>query len=126
MNDQELADKIVASGVGKCYGPTETQSAGFSPPRDGTEKLYVYSAHHFVRDWRVAGAMIEKCVDLPTDPKLYGQEDDHQQILLGRGGNGFWCDFPATRASLDINASNESFPRAINETCAKALDGEST
>ena len=60
MNDQELANKIGAHGVGKFYGPTETQSGGFSVPRDGTEKLYIYSAHRFVRDWRVAGACLQR------------------------------------------------------------------
>ena len=50
--DKELADKIVALGVGvleQCYYDFQTPL--------GIDSL---SAKHFVRDWRVAGALMEK------------------------------------------------------------------
>lgn len=59
-DDQWLAYKVASLGVGKLYGPTETQSGGYAVPRDGTEKLYVYSAEQFVRDPRVAMALLSK------------------------------------------------------------------
>jgi hypothetical protein len=53
LNDKELADAVVAHGVGKYDGP---------------EYYYLMSlqdAYEFVRDWRVAGALMEKCSKLP-------------------------------------------------------------
>ena len=47
MNDKELADKVVALGVGKRDG----SFYGINAPLD--------LATRFVRDWRVAGALIE-------------------------------------------------------------------
>ncbi len=61
MTDTELADKIVALGVGM-YQPESTgcyesyvADAMDDPDLDGMD------AEKFVRDWRVAGALMEKC-----------------------------------------------------------------
>ncbi len=53
MNDKELADKVVALGIGK--------------PRLGMVGYmfegYGMSASEFVRDWRVFGALLEKDIE---------------------------------------------------------------
>lgn len=61
MNDKELADKVVALGVGKKHDVTAGRN------RDRIETIYTLPNHginggapkKFVRDWRVAGALLE-------------------------------------------------------------------
>ena len=53
MNDKELADRVVALGVGI------TADGKYGLP---DWKRYLYAAKHFVRDWRVAGALLERLV----------------------------------------------------------------
>ena len=59
MNDKELADRIVALGIGKayhnCYGDW------YCPP--GVSGNYGINDKTFVRDWRVAGALMEELSD---------------------------------------------------------------
>ena len=88
--DIELADRIVASGVGvKDAFRSSMYSLGLF---EGVR----YEAEEFVRDWRVAGAMMEK-------------------LMFEKG---IWLDIEpdgcAYRESGDL-------PRAINEACAEAL-----
>lgn len=52
MTDEELANAIVAAGVGSTYGNTGWFWINGMESRLDTEM--------FVRDWRVAGAMMEK------------------------------------------------------------------
>ena len=55
MNDKELADKIVACGVGR-----EPNAAMYSVPGEEDDWPMVYStAKEFVCDWRVAGACLQ-------------------------------------------------------------------
>jgi len=92
MTDKELADKVVALGVGQ---------------KDSHQKALPYLAPDstqwdedelFVRDWRVAGALMEKCRGLMMKlPSVIGKAD---------------------RICLD---PDESLPRAIIEACAEAL-----
>lgn len=117
MTDQELADKVVALGVGEHW-----TSMGVKWYRLINRTMSMSEQEkYFVRDWRVAGVMIEKVCDKECDQSLIGSEDEFEQILVGRGGDGFFCDVPTMRASLDIGKSNESLPRAIIESCAEAL-----
>ena len=54
MNDKELADKVVALGVGRTF-PTDP-NIWYMPDYTAT------GATRFVRDWRVAGALMEKSI----------------------------------------------------------------
>ena len=97
MTDRELAEKIVAFGVGSSSGDLYSLD-GFSYDSQKEQG--------FVRDWRVAGAMIEKCLD---EGFVF---DIGQKVRI-----------LSTEIAISIS---ESLPRAINEACVEALstDGE--
>ena len=105
MNDKELADRVVALGVGE-FLPSRLNNGIYVRSYDE------YGMDHdaepdnvFVRDWRVAGALMEK-VDSIYPEKLI---DERWQV----------------QASLDAMPTewltNESLPRAIIEACCEAL-----
>jgi len=104
MDNQELADKIVAFGVGEfkheCYWIAHGG----------------YKAEQFVRDWRVAGALMERCAK--------ENSPDGRTIALSFGV-GVFCATRAGSASptygVYLERTNESAPRAINEACVEAL-----
>jgi hypothetical protein len=56
MNDKELADKVVALGVA-AKAPCEKEWWLYYTP----EIVPGLTAKNFVRDWRVAGALMERC-----------------------------------------------------------------
>jgi len=102
MNDKELADKIVQIGVGKksephMYGDYMVVKNAF-PYRMSTEA--------FVRDWRVAGALMEKCsmIFIENTPGTWACRADR-------------CYGDRTRKWYH----DDSQPRAINEACVEAL-----
>lgn len=93
MTDKELADAAAplldVSIVGGFYR---------------TPSGHYLGAEDFVRDWRVTGAMMEKCTEVSWV--------QHKE-----------CDFTVA-ARLGTNShyvSGESLPRAINEACVEAL-----
>ena len=94
-SDQELADKIVALLPDfHDWGDRPGQASG----RYGTLNWPLPKiAHDFVRDWRVAGAMMEKCEAQCVD------WDDLEP--------GHWRNMNHT----------SNTPRAINEACVEAL-----
>jgi len=111
MNDKELADAVVALGVGQ---------------KDPHQKILPYQAPDsnewdedelFVRDWRVAGALMEMWA-----------EDQQHEFDIGSDKGLFYC---APQAPDDYSwnsvcwIQNESLPRAIIEACVEAL-GEDT
>ena len=95
MNDKQLAERIVALGV----GDKRELSAG-------NRKWYVYSwdlfDKDFVRDWRIAGALMERCVDF------------EYQMCDG-------CVYASTNGR-EAYIETDSLPRAICETCVEFLD----
>ncbi len=100
MTDQELADAVVALGVGlpiTGLGPNVYRAS------NSDKNL---TASEFVRDWRVAGALMEKQKRLLT-------------ISTPVGGK-WWVDTENDEGS-DCTRSNESLPRAIIEACVEAL-----
>lgn len=108
MNDRELADKIVACGVGRIVGYDDR----------GQERVVLYRVDRevgtppdkFVRDWRVAGAMMEKCPAIDIDTI----------------GSPWWvCALRHGKPEKWFKVTSESLPRALIEACAEALDGES-
>ena len=112
MSDQELADKIVAHGVGRIVGYDDR----------GQERVVLYRVDRevgtppekFVRDWRVAGAMIEKCMPIGHSFAIRSNEVD---IAEGGFDQGSWS-YGEQAANVMVD---DSLPRAINEACAKAL-----
>jgi len=115
MNDKELADKIVAFGVGDSY---EFPVRGWMYGLDGLhglddEQMYPST---FVHDWRVAGAMMEKCVGKPLclevmlDQKCIGEADYRCWIATSYDD------------SLIGRSRDKSLPRAINEACVGSID----
>ncbi len=105
MNDKALADKVVALGIGTallnglyCLGE----------PSDTVQNLH---ADVFVREWRVAGALMEKCWSVEID----------------KIGCPWWVAAERPKKPQKFRkAENESLPRAIIEACAEALDSVQT
>ena len=96
MTDQELADELVAAGIGQTAAPPN-------------EHLYLPMAapvtvEMFVRDWRVSGAATEKVDSLYID-KLSDGHWEVQAIL----------NTMPTELMVD-----KSLPRAINMACMAA------
>ncbi|KKL26664.1 hypothetical protein LCGC14_2393030 [marine sediment metagenome] len=56
-NDKELADRVVALGVGICV---DDVWYGLRDRPDGSQPMGTKIPKKFVRDWRVAGALMEK------------------------------------------------------------------
>ena len=84
LNDKELADRVVAHGI-------KRPAALFGHPQPTNYAL--------VRDWQVAGALIERCEAHCVD----------------------WDDLEPRHWRHLLLASNT--PRAIIEACCEALDG---
>jgi len=105
MIDKELADKIVALGVGKksephMYGDYMILVKAFP---------YRMCTKSFVRDWRAAGALMEKLTDttirITSHFHHIEAQDSYYTCLVGTH-----------------MGRNESLPLAINEACVEALD----
>ena len=104
MNDKELADAIVALRVGEPLTERHRNGdvfVGYSIDRDD---VHVLLADEFVRDWRVAGAMMERCFELDTTRT-------HEF-------NPYW---PVQSAMSEHQFGGAPLPRAINEACVEAL-----
>jgi hypothetical protein len=95
MNDQELAKSIEALGIGR---PTE-----YITPQGDDGWWEELNDYDFVRDWRVAGALMEK----------WQQGDIHIEVGTKGGGRAAFGDYDSVY--------NESLPRAICEACVEAL-----
>lgn len=116
MTDQELADKIIELGVGKVYRAINGDA--YEPPNPfrvlGAD-VRCYPAKQFVRDWRVAGAMMEKW-----------SVNDLRELEIGIDEKGLhYCTCIHTPVKNWETASwsaNESLPRAIIEACCEALN----
>ena len=112
--DQELANRIVAAGVGvrDAFRPYMYSLGPFEGVR--------YEADKFVRDWRVAGAMLEliagkpNWLDIALDRKCRSEPDNVARCWI------------STKAELEddetYHARDESMPRAINEACCDAWE----
>ena len=107
-NDQDklLADRVVALGVGhKGTSGKDWYSTGVEIP-----SLHSYE---FVRNWRVAGALMEKCYDKEIDLST------HTGIAAHNGEN--WVGL--TSNDKDWTTSiGDSLPRAIIEATVEVLE----
>ena len=119
MNDKELADAAVELGVGsECEGFYSHIGSGFLPEKIQRTPAWFdhnnQSADLFVRNWQVAGALMEKCLeDCKQDYDINVERD----ITNGRylvSIRGYTVD--ATNYSDNDNCS-----RAIIEACVSAL-----
>jgi hypothetical protein len=99
MNDQELADRIVALGVGFKREFTKGPRYTLTKNRDYLD------APSWVRDWRVAGALMEKAQSRGIEIIIL---NDGVQIAHPKWAGYEWSD-------------NKSLPRAICEACVEAL-----
>ena len=102
-NDKELADKIVALGVGKHQHFAEGRDKGDWYGYDSTGDTATY----FVHDWRVAGALMEKAARFI-------------KIDLDKS-NGQWYVYVQGQDPKEPVTMNEELSRAINEACVEAL-----
>jgi len=113
--DKELADKVVALGVGEYH------------IRAGSDKHYhVFvggigqSDEQFVRDWRVAGALMEKCVVEELELHLSNVRADTRVCNIDR----FAPDESEQindYVPVSIGRYERNLPRAIIEACVEAL-----
>ena len=101
MNDKELADKVVALGVFRHWNINPARGYIIDDGLGG-ERVEINEAT-FVRDWRVAGALMEKV----------------GRIEIRQEHDGTWSvDILWAKVSCTYN---ESLPRAIIEACVEAL-----
>ena len=106
MTDQELADKVVALGVGSKGAADKIGHYGCFDEKDWAWN----GPYRFVRDWRVAGALLERCqlASITVDIDAF-----HAVPFVSVSSMTGKCD-----NSVDIT---ESLPRAIIEPCCEAL-----
>jgi len=115
LDDKELADRVVALGIGGYAKLTEADTEPYDFYGD------FQSADQFVRDWRVAGALMEKCIGMAIEPL---------EIDSGYGRGWEVCNCFSVNSKFGggdhcykfCKAENESLPRAIIEACVEALD----
>ncbi|MCP5014714.1 MAG: hypothetical protein GY938_05445 [Ketobacter sp.] len=120
MDDKTLADAIVGLGVGSERGGYYSHiGSGFLSETQNAPPWFVrtnQTPDTFVRDWRVAGALMELCAK-SNDP-------DKRTIALSFGPEMF-CATAAGSSTptygVYLERSNKSAPRAICEACVKAL-----
>ena len=103
MNDEELAEAVVALGVGCTRFEHSLDPTRYKIPNSHTH----LSPEGFVRDWRVAGALLERC----------------EVIAAAKSGNS---SFVSDSWNFIWPNGNESLPRAIIEACVEALKSGDT
>jgi len=106
MNDKELADAVVAL-LPSIYRPGDYYRL-FDVWHDDLVPGTMFS--DIVRDWRVAGALMEKAAE------------SGNQVLSWKDDGLFICDLPNVGDEILFDfARNDSLPRAIIEACVEAL-----
>ncbi len=115
MTDQELADKVVALGIGsERKGHYSHLGSGFLSEKQGLPLWFgrtSQTADCFVRDWRVAGALLEKTAS-------------GSWVLADDTDLGKWSVLASATGETYGQRMNESFPRAIIEACVEALGND--
>jgi len=99
VNDTELADKLVEDGIGckRINVKVDLYSVNKWP---GT-----ITPHNFVRDWRVAGACMEKCAAINIDTI----------------GNPWWVAAYVLKKDKDGNQLPEKWFRAQGKNLPRAI-----
>jgi len=109
VTDKELADKVVALGVA-ARNPCASSSRFEYFPNPPMEDENC-DAEYLVRDWRVAGALMEKS---EIEVRIF------QQSRYSDKGDKWTVSFSHGYPHL-FSAHDESLPRAIIEACVEAL-----
>lgn len=94
ISDKELADRVVALGIGELLDPDFHERSYYHFDSD------TWFSSDFVSSWVVAGALMEKCAKADA-------ENGRDTYFIG--------PFRDTQ--------NMNFPRAIIEACVEALEG---
>ncbi len=104
MNDKELADKVVALGVGQYDQDDKFTPYFWSDHRyDGTKM----AAELFIRDWRVAGALMERITNRSVI--IYLSNDGWDVRIC------YYTGSPTSEVIESESRAQTSLPRAIIE-----------
>lgn len=110
--DKELADELVELGV--LYSDGNGLYSMDEPPAHPYCWMLPQIA---VRDWRVVGAMIAKCLNKPDWMSINVDRKVSSETM-----HRCWIERTHSGDEVEIyHARNESLPRAINEAAAEAL-----
>jgi len=101
MTDQELADKVVALGVGERHRLRKEMTYWYPTHLYPDQPM---TASEFVQDWRAAGALMEKAPQLSYTVSLGG-----------------WSAWRHNYSDRGVAGPYESLPRAIIGACVTAL-----
>lgn len=112
MQDKELADKVVALGVGEIDIHMKLFPYGLADTDGGNHSWN--EAELFIRDPRVAMALMEKCI---SNPLSFAIREDEVNIASLQYDRGAW-HYGGGVSNVMID---ESLPRAITEACTEAL-----
>ena len=121
QTDKELADRIVALGVGEAGLVVQRELYRFLD----TDLLWSFddTADVFVRDWRVAGAGLDAIYKRGYSFLLMQMPDGMPVITIQAPiTTGEEYSDPSERNSWASQVVNESLPRAINKAWVDALD----
>ncbi len=118
VNDKELADKVVALGVGN---KSKTQYSDINPLWR-TPSGHHLDAPEFVRDWRVVGALLKQVFDRRFSFMVMQMPDGKPMMTIQRpiGSAGEYAD-PSTRRGWASQVVDNDLPRAITSACVSAL-----
>ncbi|KKK76788.1 hypothetical protein LCGC14_2860130 [marine sediment metagenome] len=117
MNDKELADKVVALGVGLA------QIAGGMPLYSIDHGSIWLRADEFLRRWAVAGALMEKVYEKQYSFMVMQMPDEMPVMTIQAPiTTGEEYGDPSKRQSWASQVVAEPLPRAIIEACVEALD----
>ncbi len=119
MNDQELADAVVAHGVGRLVKHIGDIDPRYSMDSYVGDHSVQDLADQFVTDWRVAGALMEKVTMEGPDKLRTVMGSYHPTIESFEASVSTSATNPY---GTYLDRSNESLPRAIIEACIAALD----
>ena len=102
MNDIRLAEAIHAHGIGEYSDKVYSGRVPLKIPGDD----FWYAPHQFVRDWRVAGALMKMM----------------QHVSWFKRADGMYHVSCRTIAMGKLQTvANDSLPRAICQACVEAL-----
>lgn len=103
MNDKELAYKVIAFGVGESMMPASDTWL--------LDSQFIGNVHGFVRDWRVAGALMEKVREQGFQIKF------NREFVFVWTINSDYHEVLVTQIRI-----NKSLPRAIIEAYVEASE----
>jgi hypothetical protein len=113
VNDQQLADAVIALDIGSHQHFSDGRDKGNWYGYDSTGD----SADVFVRDWRVAGALMEKCVreadGLRAVIGVYHPTLDIYEASIADSSTPVYGTY--------LDRSDKSLPRAVIKACVEAL-----